>query len=339
MAASVVNVGMALNQCSGPCVSASVHQESTISSSLLSSGRVRCKVEGSLKSTFSGCVQSFKLQSSNGVNICSSRNVNLRAMAEEASEAPKAPEYYEVELEKPFGIKFYKGRDGGVYIDQIFPGSNADETKMFTPGDRVIATSAMFGTEVWPAAEYGRTMYTVRQRIGSLYMKVEKRYGKREGQAASAEQLSKERNAGSIGDGIREIQIKNYLRKQELKQQREEELNEGLKLYRAGKYEEALVRFESVLGLEPESRESRVACYNVACCYSKLNQVEAGLSALGDAMEYGFEDYKSVREDPDLANLRASPNFTPLLNKYDEPFLNENALNAIKNVFNIFGRK
>lgn len=35
----------------------------------------------------------------------------------------------------------------------------------------------MFGTEIWPAAEYGRTMYTIRQRIGPLLMKMEKRYG------------------------------------------------------------------------------------------------------------------------------------------------------------------
>jgi hypothetical protein len=37
--------------------------------------------------------------------------------------------------------------------------------------------SAVFGGEIWPAAEYGRTMYTIRQRIGPLLMKMEKRYG------------------------------------------------------------------------------------------------------------------------------------------------------------------
>lgn len=37
--------------------------------------------------------------------------------------------------------------------------------------------SAVFGEEIWPAAEYGRTMYTIRQRIGPLLMKMEKRYG------------------------------------------------------------------------------------------------------------------------------------------------------------------
>lgn len=35
----------------------------------------------------------------------------------------------------------------------------------------------MFGNEMWPAAEYGRTMYTIRQRVGTLLMKMEKRYG------------------------------------------------------------------------------------------------------------------------------------------------------------------
>lgn len=42
---------------------------------------------------------------------------------------------------------------------------------------------------------------------------------------------------------------------------------------RNGKYEEALEKFESVLGSKPEADESSVASYNVACCYSKLNQV------------------------------------------------------------------
>ncbi|RWW27886.1 hypothetical protein GW17_00007654, partial [Ensete ventricosum] len=40
-----------------------------------------------------------------------------------------------------------------------------------------MACSAVFGTEMWPAAEYGRTMYTIRQRIGPLLMKLQKRDG------------------------------------------------------------------------------------------------------------------------------------------------------------------
>lgn len=44
---------------------------------------------------------------------------------------------------------------------------------------------------------------------------------------------------------------------------------------RTGKYEDALEKFESVLGSKPDPNESAVASYNVACCYSKLDQVMA----------------------------------------------------------------
>ena len=119
-------------------------------------------------------------------------------------------EEYEVEIERPFGLKFAKGRDGAVYIDAIAPGLSADKTGKFTVGDKVIATSAMFGTEIWPAAEYGRTMYTIRQRIGPLYMKMLKRYGNLDyasGKMTEKEIIRAERNAGFISNRIREIQV------------------------------------------------------------------------------------------------------------------------------------
>lgn len=243
-------------------------------------------------------------------------------------------EEYEVVLEKPIGLKFYKGPERGTYIDAIAPGGNADKTKMFTVGDKVIATSAVFGTEIWPAAEYGRTMYTIRQRIGPLLMRMQKRYGNLESAAIDEKGIIEaERNSGVISDKVREIQMQNYLRKMELKKKRETELTQGLKLYKEGKYEAALESFESVLGSKPEPREAAVTSYNVACCYSQLNQIEAGLSALEDAMEAGYEDYQTIRTDPDIANLRSSEKFKPLLDKYDEPFINENAINAIKSLF------
>ncbi|KAK4440416.1 protein MET1, chloroplastic [Sesamum alatum] len=244
-------------------------------------------------------------------------------------------EEYEVELVQPYGIKFAKGRDGGTYIDAIAPGGSADKTGMFTVGDKVLATSAVFGDEIWPAAEYGRTMYTIRQRIGPLLMKMQKRYGKVDdkGELTEKEIIRAERNAGFISNRVREIQMQNYLRKKEQKERREKDLREGLQLYKIGKYEEALEKFESVLGSKPEANEAAVASYNVACCYAKLNQIQAGLSALEDAMEAGFEDFKRIRTDPDLANIRTSEDFGPLLKKFDESFINENAINAIKSLF------
>ncbi|RYR18778.1 hypothetical protein Ahy_B03g063395 isoform B [Arachis hypogaea] len=283
---------------------------------------------------------------------------------EQEDEEEEKYEEYEVELEQPYGIKFAKGRDGGTYIDAIAPGGAADRAGVFTVGDKVIATSAVFGTEIWPAAEYGRTMYTIRQRIGPLLMKMQKRYGKIDygGELTEKEIIRAERNSGVISNRVREIQIstllpwgffkynyshssnlskfqmQNYMRKKEQKARRENDLREGLLLYKNGKYEEALEKFESVLGSKPEPEEAAVASYNVACCYSKLNQIQAALSSLEEALNAGFEDFKRIRNDPDLANVRASEEFDPLVKRFDESFINENAINAIKSLFG-FGKK
>ena len=65
----------------------------------------------------------------------------VRASSEEsATEEEQKYEEYEVEIEQPYGLRFAKGRDGGTYIDAIAPGGNADKTKMFTVGDKVVAT-------------------------------------------------------------------------------------------------------------------------------------------------------------------------------------------------------
>ncbi|KAG8371766.1 hypothetical protein BUALT_Bualt13G0122400 [Buddleja alternifolia] len=255
--------------------------------------------------------------------------------SEKKDEDEDEDEEYEVELLQPYGLRFVKGRDGGTYIDAIAPGGNADKTGLFTVGDKVIATSAVFGEEIWPAAEYGRTMYTIRQRIGPLLMKMQKRYGKMDdgGDLTEKEIIRAERNSGVVSSKVREIQMQNYLRKKEQKEQREKDLRDGLKLYKNAKYEEALEKFESVLGSKPESNEASVASYNVACCYSKLNQIQAGLSALEDALKEGFEDFKRIRTDPDLENIRKSNEFDPLLKRFDESFINESAINAIKSLF------
>ncbi|RZC83469.1 hypothetical protein C5167_046249 [Papaver somniferum] len=283
-------------------------------------------------------------------NIQNKLKSSSNILVPKASSSPPSPtegeevekyEEYEVELDQPYGLKFTKGRDGGTYIDAIAEAGTAYKTGKFEVGDKVIATSAMFGTEIWPAAEYGRTMYTIRQRIGPLTMKMEKRYGKLQnmGELTDKEILRAERNTGNVSTKLREIQMQNYLNKMEQKQNRVNDLREGLKLYKEKKYEEALEKFESVLGSKPELDEASVASYNVACCYSKLNQLKAGISALEDALKAGYEDFNRIRTDPDLTNLRTSPEFDPLMKRFDESFINESAINAIKSIFGIFNKK
>ncbi|KAL6647899.1 hypothetical protein ACP70R_015336 [Stipagrostis hirtigluma subsp. patula] len=259
---------------------------------------------------------------------------------EAAPEEERPYEEYEVTIEKPYGLKFTKGRDGGTYVEAILPGGAADSTGQFTVGDKVLATSAVFGEEIWPAAGYGQTMYSIRQRNGPLYLKLERRFGKWEDDAELTEKeiIRAERNSGVVSGRVREIQLQNYQRKMEQKMQREEELRMGLRLYKDGKYEEALEKFESVLGSKPEMNEASIASYNVACCYSKLGRIQAALSALEEALKAGYEDFKRIRTDPDLANLRKEEEFDRLLKNYDESFINESAINAIKSLFGL-GKK
>ncbi|XP_021747308.1 protein MET1, chloroplastic-like [Chenopodium quinoa] len=292
-----------------------------------------CRSNGSSNSNSIRCCR-FVVRATGTDSSSASGQQQDEAQKEDEAEEEKYEEY-EVELEQPLGLKFAKGRDGGTYIDAIAPGYSADKSGKFSVGDKVIATSAVFGTEIWPAAEYGRTMYTIRQRIGPLYMKMQRRFGNLDyaGEMSEKEIIRAERNSGVISDRVREIQRQNYQRKIEQKERRERELREGLQLYKSGKYEEAREKFESVLGSRPTTTEASVASYNVACCYSKLNQIQAGLSALEDALEEGYEDFKRIRTDPDLANLRATAEFDTLLKRFDESFINENAINAIKSLF------
>lgn len=73
----------------------------------------------------------------------------------------------------------------------------------------------------------------------------------------------------------------------------------------------------------------RVAQYNVACCYSVLGSTDAGLDALNNALKSGFDDYAKVRSDPNLAKLRESPKYKAIVDKYDEPVINEEAIKCV----------
>ncbi len=54
--------------------------------------------------------------------------------------------------------------------------------------------------------------------------------------------------------------------------------------------------------------------------------MDAGLEALETALSSGFEQYSKVRSDTNLENLRKSPKFKAIIDKYDEPIINESAI-------------
>jgi hypothetical protein len=101
--------------------------------------------------------------------------------------------------------------------------------------------------------------------------------------------------------------------------------NDAIGLFNDKKFEEALIVFENIVGLEPKNYIGdnfekvtsifRVAQYNIACCYSCLGSVEPGLEALQVAMSVGFDDFAKIRKDPSLKTLQAAEGFKKLLDK------------------------
>lgn len=272
----------------------------------------------------------------------STRRAGLSVRAEETVTVFKK---YEVVLDKPLQVKFARGNDGGAYVVQVAPGASA-EYKKFTPGDKIVRVSASFGEEVWAAENYGQVMYAVKTRNGNVFFELEERGGdmscfefKKKKDAA----FMGERNSGNYGAGTQALQMERYVAAKELNDQREAMFNEALGLFKGKKFDEALVLFENVVGLEPPGYIGdnnakvtdiyRVATYNVACCYSMIKQEDAGMDALKATLLGGFDNYKMVRSDPNLAFLRGSEDFDALINKFDEPLINENAMKVLKGLF------
>ena len=84
------------------------------------------------------------------------------------------------------------------------------------------------------------------------------------------------------------------------------------------KYNLALDDLKKAKELKPNDPAVR---YNLASCHSLMGNVDLGFVELDAALANGFNDYDSLRKDPDIANLRKSPDWRKTLEKY-KVFLN-----------------
>lgn len=265
---------------------------------------------------------------------------------------PGQEEFYEVYLDKPLGVKFGRGRDGGAYIT-VTDAKLGNTSSEITPGDKVVKVSASFGGDVWDALNFGQVIYAIKTRNGQVYLKLKKNFGDMSqlevDELTEAErQFKNERSGGNYGAGTKEMQERNYIARKEAERERRQLFDDALSKFRGGKVEEALIDFENVLAMEPKNYLGdnfarvtdvyRVTLYNIACCYSSLGQTENALESLDASMAAGFENFDKIRSDPNLAEARKSPKFKPIMDKYDEPILNEGAIKALKSIFS-FGRK
>ena len=63
--------------------------------------------------------------------------------------------------------------------------------------------------------------------------------------------------------------------------------------------------------------EYQAAHYNMACAYAALGNVGEAVANLRKAFEYGFDNYATVRVDPDLQNVQNTGDFDRLMDEYD----------------------
>jgi tetratricopeptide (TPR) repeat protein len=74
----------------------------------------------------------------------------------------------------------------------------------------------------------------------------------------------------------------------------------------------ALTEFKQAVELNSSDYNSM---YNIACIYSLMNNPDSAVKWLESAIDSGFKDFDHMREDADLDNIRANPEYVKLLER------------------------
>lgn len=75
--------------------------------------------------------------------------------------------------------------------------------------------------------------------------------------------------------------------------------------------------YESKSMVTLDEFELQAVHYNMACAYSQLNDIEQAVTALQAAFENGFDNFSTVKQDPDLDPVKGTPAFEALMEKYE----------------------
>ncbi len=76
-----------------------------------------------------------------------------------------------------------------------------------------------------------------------------------------------------------------------------------------GKYAKGLDMDLRLVHLRPNNA---TAFYNLACSYSRLENLDRAFEALEQSLQLGFCKLDDMDDDPDLANIRSDPRYSPL---------------------------
>uniref|UniRef100_A0A7R9WNU1 Uncharacterized protein n=1 Tax=Craspedostauros australis TaxID=1486917 RepID=A0A7R9WNU1_9STRA len=88
---------------------------------------------------------------------------------------------------------------------------------------------------------------------------------------------------------------------------------------------------ESKKVLALDDFELQAAHYNMACAHSRLGNLDESIANLAKAFENGFDNYTTVRGDPDLDPIKSEADFAKLMETYES----QKAFNP----FGFFGKK
>ena len=79
----------------------------------------------------------------------------------------------------------------------------------------------------------------------------------------------------------------------------------------------AMGGFESNAVQSLDEFEMQAAHYNMACAYAQLGQLPESIQSLETAFKAGFDNYATVRGDPDLDPIKKEKDFEALMEKYE----------------------
>jgi len=89
--------------------------------------------------------------------------------------------------------------------------------------------------------------------------------------------------------------------------------NRAIAYMQTGKLNKAQMDLSEAVRLAPKDP---FAHYNLAALYARQNRLDLALDELDSALAADFNDYDALRGDPDLANLRAQPEYRRVLEKH-----------------------
>lgn len=71
-------------------------------------------------------------------------------------------------------------------------------------------------------------------------------------------------------------------------------------------------------GSSPSEQEEETALFNLACCYSKLGELDSGLAVLRGLLELpSFDNFTALWQTPDIQEIRNTAGFFSLMQEFD----------------------